>query len=69
MSTSAEQIHQGSVNMSPKKAGDKRLYIDLDICASGECKECVVQCSYYYHQQEPGNNGIVSVAELATYYL
>ncbi|UCB56417.1 MAG: 4Fe-4S dicluster domain-containing protein [Candidatus Omnitrophota bacterium] len=47
-------------------AKDKRLFIDLDVCASGECEECVVKCSYFYH---PGNNGIVSVAEVATYYL
>jgi Fe-S-cluster-containing dehydrogenase component len=66
MSTSAEQIHQGQVNVKPQKGAGKRLFVDLDVCASGECKECVVQCSYYYH---PGNNGIVSVAELATYYL
>ena len=66
MSSSAEQIHQGKVNMQPKQGKEKRLFIDLDICASGECKNCVLQCSYFYH---PGNNGIVSVAELASYYL
>lgn len=66
MSTSAGQIHQGEVNMSPQKGKDKRLFIDLDICGSGECKSCVLDCSYYHH---PNNNGIVSVAELATYYL
>ncbi len=66
MSTSAEQIHQEKVNTEPKKGKDKRLFIDLDICSSGECKECVIQCSYLYH---PGNNGIISVAELASYYL
>lgn len=48
---------------------EKKLYIDLDKCASGECKECVIQCSYFYHQQTPSNNGIISVAELATYAL
>lgn len=69
MSTSAEQIHQGKLNMKPKKGKDARLYIDLDICASGECKECKLDCSYFYHRQYPGNNGIVSVAELATYAL
>ena len=47
--------------------GDKvRLFVDLDVCSTGECKECVIQCSYFYH---PNNNGIISVAELATYYL
>ena len=66
MSTSAEQIHQGKVNTEPKKGKDKSLFIDLDICSSGQCKECVIQCSYLYH---PGNNGIISVAELASYYL
>lgn len=74
MSTSAEQLHQGNLNPKPKKGKDKRLFIDLDICSAGECKECVVKCSYLYHQQDgrdndAGNNGIVSIAELATYAL
>ncbi len=67
--TSAEEIHQGKLNINPKKTKEKRLFIDLDVCSSGECKECIIQCSYLYHQQKPGNNGIVSVAELATYAL
>ncbi len=66
METSAEQIHQGNINITPQKDEKVRLYIDLDVCASGECKKCEVQCSYYYHS---GNNGIISVAELATYSL
>jgi Fe-S-cluster-containing dehydrogenase component len=66
MDTSAQQIHQAKVSIEPKKGKDKRLFIDLDICASGECKECVIKCSYFYH---PANNGIISVAELANYYL
>ena len=66
MSTSAEQIHQGNINITPEKSKNKRLFIDLDVCASGECKECKLKCSYFYH---PDNNGIVSVAELATYSL
>jgi len=66
MPTSAEQIHDNRLNVEPKKGKDKRLYIDLDVCASGECKECVIKCSYFYH---PVNNGIISVAELATYAL
>jgi len=66
MITSAEQIHQGKINIKPEKGKDRRLYVDLDVCFSGQCKECVIQCSYHYR---PGNNGIVSVAELATYYL
>lgn len=44
----------------------ERLYIDLDICASGKCEKCVIQCSYFYH---PENIGIFSVAEAATYAL
>ncbi len=67
--TSAEQIHQGKVNITPDKGRDRRLFVDLDICAGQECENCVIQCSYFYHRQFPGNNGIISVAELATYYL
>ena len=66
MSTSAEQIHQGNVNMDPQKGKEKRLFIDLDICAAGQCKKCEIECSFFYHT---GNNGIISVAELATYSL
>ena len=66
MDTSAEQIHQGKLNIEPQKSKDKKLFIDLDICAREECKKCEVQCSYYFH---PGDNGILSVAELATYAL
>jgi Fe-S-cluster-containing dehydrogenase component len=66
MSTSAEQIHQGKANMQPEKKKGKRLFIDLDICGSGKCKKCEIECSYFYHT---GNNGIISVVELATYYL
>lgn len=43
-----------------------RLFIDLDICARGKCKECEIKCSYFYH---PENSGIISVVELATYAL
>lgn len=66
MDTSAEQLHQGKVNIEPKKCKDRRLFIDLDICSSGQCKECVIRCSYLYH---PENNGIISVAELVAYYI
>lgn len=48
------------------ETADRRLFIDLDICNAGECEKCDIKCSYFYH---PGNNGIVSVAELATYEL
>ncbi len=40
----------------------KRLFVDLDICAS--CKECDAQCSYFYH---PHNSGIDNVREFATF--
>jgi len=43
----------------------KRLFIDLDICDE-KCKECVVECSYFYH---PWNNGITELREKATYML
>ena len=66
MSTSAEQLHQGKLNLNASAGSDLRLYIDLDVCAFGECESCDIQCSYFYH---PANNGIVSVAELATYAL
>jgi Fe-S-cluster-containing dehydrogenase component len=66
MSTSAEEIHQGKVNTEPKKDDTFKLFVDLDICAGGECKNCIIKCSYFYHSN---NNGIVSVAELAAYYL
>ena len=66
MNTSAEQIHQGRINVKPEKGDSKRLYVDLDICASGTCKKCDIKCSFYYHSD---NNGIISVAELATYAL
>ena len=69
MHTSAEQIHQGKLNLAPKANKGKRLYIDLDICASGNCRSCVIECSYLYHRQTPENNGIISIAELAAYYL
>jgi len=66
MFTSAEEIHQGRVNLTPKGGKDLRLFIDLDICAGKECESCRVDCSYFYH---PANNGMISLAELATYYL
>jgi Fe-S-cluster-containing dehydrogenase component len=69
MTTSVEELYHGQLNGQPQKSPDQRLYVDLDICARGECDHCEIQCSYYYHTQKPGNNGIVSVAELATYAL
>jgi Fe-S-cluster-containing dehydrogenase component len=66
MDTSAEQLHQSKLKLKPEKGKDKRLFIDLDICSTGQCEDCVIQCSYFYH---PDNNGIISVTELATYSL
>lgn len=66
MITSAEQLHHGNLNILSHDGDDVRLFVDLDICSTGQCKECVIQCSYFYH---PVNNGIISVAELATYFL
>ncbi|UCG35374.1 MAG: 4Fe-4S dicluster domain-containing protein [Candidatus Omnitrophota bacterium] len=68
MGTSAEQLHDRKLNIEPKKGKDQRLFIDLDICAAGECQKCVIQCSYLYHRQT-ANNGVLSVAELASYAL
>jgi Fe-S-cluster-containing dehydrogenase component len=66
MSTTAEQLHLGKLSTEPRAGSDVRLFINLDVCASGKCGRCEVQCSYFYH---PGNNGIFSLAELATYAL
>ena len=66
MDTSAQQLHNRKFNPEPGTSGNLKLFIDLDICFSGECKNCNLQCSYFYH---PLNNGINSVAELATYAL
>jgi len=67
---SATQLHNRQFNPTPKPGKDQRLFVDLDVCASGECKECEIKCSYLYHQQPNlANNGIISVAELATYAL
>ena len=66
MSTSAEELHLGRMNVEPVQGRAMRLCVDLEVCSSGVCDTCDVQCSYYYH---PGNNGVRSVAELATYAL
>lgn len=68
METSAEQLHHGKMNAQPLPSKNKRLFIDLDICATGKCKDCVIKCSYYFHPVD-ANVGIISVAELATYAL
>ena len=69
MTTSAEELHHGKLKLEPEKGTGERLFIDLDVCGSGRCEGCEVECSYYFHTQKPANNGIVSVAELATYAL
>jgi Fe-S-cluster-containing dehydrogenase component len=66
MATSAEELHLGTLNPAPRPGGEERLFIDLDVCGSGRCERCDLECSYYYHA---GNVGIVSVAGLATYAL
>ncbi|MDH3505155.1 MAG: hypothetical protein OEM58_11595 [Nitrospirota bacterium] len=66
MRTSAEQMHHGKLNLEPAIGSDERLFIDLDICSAHQCADCPVQCSYY---DLSNNNGIHSVAELATYAL
>ena len=66
MHTSAEQLHHGKLNLAPPQGPEMRLFVDLDACASGECRDCTVRCSYFFH---PSNNGVVSIAELATYAL
>jgi len=45
--------------------GLNRLLIDLDKFEEHN-KRCVKECSYYYH---PGNYGILSLQEMATYAL
>lgn len=43
----------------------KRLLIDLEKFDEHQ-KECSYRCSYYYH---PGNYGVISLQEMATYAL
>ncbi len=61
--TSLDQLH-GVLAIGAEGASD--LYIDLDICNSDACAECVIKCSYFFH---PVNNGVVSLIELATFAL
>ncbi len=63
--TSAEQL-AGAFSVESPSGSDERLFIDLDVCSEHRCPECAVECSYDAH---PGNNGVYSVAELATYAL
>lgn len=66
MASSAEQIHQGSLNLEAKRGSEYRLYVDLNACQGSSCKQCVIECSYFYH---PDNIGVLSVTELASYAL
>jgi Fe-S-cluster-containing dehydrogenase component len=66
MFNSAEQLHQSKLRDQPQKDNGLRLFIDLDVCARGECEHCEAKCSYFYHS---GNYGIISCAELASYVL
>lgn len=63
--TTIDQLH-GNIDSVEKTKNEKRLFIDLDICNSDQCDECVIKCSYFYH---PVNNGMISLIELATYAL
>jgi Fe-S-cluster-containing dehydrogenase component len=66
MTSSAEELHHKRLNLEPAAGAEPRLFIDLDICTGERCRQCEVQCSYFYH---PGNNGVLSLAELASYVL
>jgi len=61
--TTFDQLH-GRMDSVPES--ERRLMIDLDICSSEQCPECVIKCTYFYH---PVNNGMISLIELATYAL
>jgi Fe-S-cluster-containing dehydrogenase component len=65
MTTSAEQLHHGFFSVAAERGTAERLFIDLDICAM-QCPGCTIRCSYY---DLAPNNGIHSIAELATYAL
>ena len=41
---------------------EKKLFIDLEICR--ECKDCKVDCSYFYH---PGNDGVKYLREISEF--
>lgn len=44
---------------------NNKLFVDLDKCST-VCKECVVECGYFYH---PDNNGMYPLRELLTFIL
>lgn len=64
--TSAEELHLGHLNASARPRAAVRLFLDLDICLASCAKGCEVRCSFFYH---PGNVGVFSLRELATYAL
>ncbi len=66
MTSVAQQMRYRELDPQHQRGSDQRLFIDLDVCASHQCKTCAIQCSYYELLQ---NNGIRSVIELATYAL
>jgi Fe-S-cluster-containing dehydrogenase component len=66
MGTSAEELYIGIAETAAEPPAGMRLFVDLDVCASGKCAGCTALCSYFYH---PSNNGILSVVELAAYAL
>jgi len=64
--TSAEELHLGRLNLAPQPRSAVRLLLDLDICMASCTNGCEVRCSFFYH---PGNVGVFSLRELATYAL
>ena len=66
MATSAEQLHHGKLALESVTGAGRRLYIDLDVCASGACDGCDVHCDYFHHV---GNSGVRSIMELTAYAL
>ena len=56
---------RGGCRVAAMTSSEERLFVDLDVC-SAHCPQCTIQCSYYHLSP---NNGIVSLAELATYAL
>jgi len=67
--TSAHELHQGKLNPAPEKNKAMRLYIDLDRFNKTPADQAGIECSFWFHFQKPGNNGILSIAELAAYAL
>jgi Fe-S-cluster-containing dehydrogenase component len=62
MPSGAEQTSHLDLAQSVREGGTC-LFIDLAACRRADCRPCTAQCGYFYH---PCNNGVVSIAELAT---